>query len=439
MFNKNNLKHILIIALGFLSCSSIYLIESLILKNNSSAELTNEVSVLYGSFAMALGIFLFSIFYKKTKHIKLYYFIFMIFYLISIITFFITKNISLMSSCLCLSCTLGPAGFGAGYHYSLISSNIENKYQGRVYAIGYGLGSILTYLLTLYPNYVSNNVSLIINILVILIIIYLVFNTESLITQEKEKYTSSLKKNLLILLIIIISMATLTAVSQDIIGIYTLNNKNNWFADTRIHYSLGLIIGGIIYDKRKDIFDICLIISFIYPLVSIFLLEQNISLFNISGFSYFFLGFFSVFKALSFISLGTKNKNLICISAYGYMYERIVEGTFMIFQKSLLNNYIVLMMLETIFFAIVLGLYLFFYLNNKQDEDDKLKTLSLKNGLSIQEEKVFKLMMQDLSNQEIADRLYVSINTIRNQVSSIYRKTGMNKKQLREIYHYGTK
>lgn len=437
MFNKNNLKHILIIALGFFSCSSIYLIESLILKNNSSAGVANEVSVLYGSFAMALGIFLFSILYRKTKNIKLYYFIFMIFYLISIITFFTTKNISLMSLCLCLSCILGPAGFGAGYHYSLISSNIENKYQGRVYAIGYGIGSVLTYLLSLYPNYASDNISLIINILSIIITLYLVYNTKSLIIQEKEKNTYNLKKNLLILLIIIVSMATLTAISQDIIGTYTLNNKNNWFADTRLHYSLGLIIGGIIYDKRKDIFDICLIISFIYPLISIFLLEQNISLFNISGFSYFFLGFFSVFKALSFISLGTKNKNLICISAYGYMYERIVEGTFMIFQKNLLDNYIVLIMLEAIFFAIVLGLYLFFYLNNK--DTDKIKTLSIKNGLSIQEEKVFRLMMQDLSNQEIADNLYVSVNTIRNQVASIYKKTGMNKKELREIYHYGTK
>ena len=438
MLNKDNIKYILILALGFFSCSSIYLIQSLILKNNSSVEFANIVSVLYGSFSMTLGVLLFSILFKKVKNIKLYYILFMILYLTSIIISFTIKNSILMSICLCLSCLFGPAGFMAGYHYSLISSNIEMEYQGRIYSFGYALGSILTYLLTLMPNYVHNIISLIINILSILITLYLVCNSQSLIKYQKEKYTINLKKYLLIISIIVISMATLTAISQDIIGFYTLNSKNNWFANTRLHYSLGLIIGGIIYDKNQKIFDICLLISFIYPLVSIVLLEQNISLFNISAFSYFFLGFFSVFKALCFINLGVKNKHFISIAAYGYMYERIVEGTFMLIQKIILDNYMLLIIIEAILFAIVLGLYLFFYLNN-QTETDKIKNLAIKNSLSIQEEKVLRLMMKDLSNQEIADSLFVSVNTIRNQVASIYKKTGMKKQELRETFHYRTK
>ena len=73
----------------------------------------------------------------------------------------------------------------------------------------------------------------------------------------------------------------------------------------------------------------------------------------------------------------------------------------------------------------------------EKDEIDKIKSIALKNGLSIQEEKVLSLLLQDLSNQEIADELFVSVNTIRNHIASIYKKTGMKKKELREKYYYG--
>ena len=437
MFSKNNLKYILILALGFFTCSSIYLTEGIILKNSSSTELSNIVSVLFGSFAMAIGVLIFSILYKKVKNIKKYYFVSVLITLISLIVFFITKNVLVSSSCLILSCMLSVSGLGGAYNFSLIASNVEETYQGRVFAIGYALGSILSYLLSLFNNY---NITLYINIAVIIINLFLVYHTKSIVKEDKENITPSFKKYFLSLSIIIISMASLLSISQEIMSYHTLNSSEHmWFANTRIYYSLGLIISGIVYDKRNDIFDICLPISFIYPLISLVLFNQNVSLILVSGLSYFFLGFFSIFRALVFIKLSSKYKGFIYIAAYGLMYERIVEGLFMLLQLKLLKNYMVLLVLEAILLGIVLAVYLFFYLNNKNKEDtDIIKNLAIKNGLSIQEEKVLNLLMKDLTNQEIADELYLSINTIRNHVANIYRKTGMNKKELREKCYYGT-
>lgn len=438
MLSKNNFKYILVLALGFFACSYIYLIESIILKIYSNTDFANTVSVLYASFAMAIGILLFSIMYKKSKNIKKYYILFMLFSMISLIIFFTTKNVMVMSTCLCLSCLFGTAGFGASYHFSLISSNVEECYQARVYAIGYAIGSLLTYIFSIFSIFKSIYFLAII-IPTIVINIYMVCKCKSLIEIKKEDYTLSFKKIFITLSVIVISMSALSAISQVLIGFYTFNVSNNWFADTRIHYSLGLIIAGIIYDKRKDIFDIFLPISFIYPLISIVLLNQNISVTIISGVSYFFLGFFSVFRTLAFMNLGLKKKNMLIFSGFGLMYERIMEGITAIFQRKLLNNYLILISICAILLGIVLWIYLIFYLKSNKDDIDKVKELALKNGLSGQEEKVLNLMVQDLTNKEMADKLFLSVNTVRNHVANIYKKTNMNKKELKEKCFFGTK
>ena len=441
MFSKNNLKHILILALGFFSCSYAYLIETIIIKNNTSANFANTVSVLFGSFAMVLGLILFILLYKKTKHIRKFYLLAMLINLLSVIFFFNIKNSYLMATCLCLSCGFGVGGFAAGYHFSLVASNIEKEYQGRIFTFGYALGSLLTYIVTLLPKYAYNSIfASITNSVLILLTIFFIFRVEKIKIQEKEKFSKSIKAHIITLMIIVFSLATLTAVSQCMIGFYTLkDSSSNWFADTRIYYTIGLIISGIIYDKKKEIFDVILPISFIYPLLSIVLLKQDISLLIVSGLSYFFLGFFSTFRALAFISLGTKKKNLIFVSVLGLTLERFAEGMFVIVEEKIFDNFILLISIEAVLLAIALGITMLYLLknNNDKDETDKIKSISLKNGLSIQEEKVLSLLLQDLSNQEIADKLFVSVNTVRNHVANIYKKTGMKKKELREKYYYG--
>ena len=49
-------------------------------------------------------------------------------------------------------------------------------------------------------------------------------------------------------------------------------------------------------------------------------------------------------------------------------------------------------------------------------------------GLSEREIEVLKLLGQGLSNQEIADRLFVSLNTIKTHLSNIYNKLGVTRR-----------
>ena len=143
---------------------------------------------------MALGILTFGLLYRKRKNVRNVYIIFMLLALVSMISFFATKNKYFMSVCLCLSCFFGTAGFGAGYHFSLLGSNVEKEYRGRVFAIGYGLGSIGTYLMILLPeSFYSSISSLTVYIPVLLLNLYLVLKKTTLIQDKEEKQTSSFK------------------------------------------------------------------------------------------------------------------------------------------------------------------------------------------------------------------------------------------------------
>src|SRR5574344_1298127 len=135
MLSKNNLKYIIILGIGFLWCSSLYLSQEQYLLQYLSATSTNIVDMLFASLTMALGIITFFIAYKKKKNIKKIYLIFLSFTIILSIFYFLNSSPIILSIILCLTCLFGSAGFGANYHFSLVASNVDKKYRGIIFAI----------------------------------------------------------------------------------------------------------------------------------------------------------------------------------------------------------------------------------------------------------------------------------------------------------------
>lgn len=433
MFTKNNLKYILILALGFFYCSSVYLTQEQYLINYADTNFINIVELLFGSLSMALGILAFSLIYKKNYNIKKIYFIFMILSIISSILFFITKNIYLMGLFMNLTCFFGPAGFGAGYHFSLLGLNVIKGYRGRVFALGYGLASIGTYLLVTLPEkFYSTYLSLFLYIPIVLINLYIVMKNKNLDLIEENNNSNSYKKYFLKLSIIVISMSLLSALCTDAISVFTIN-INGGYGNSRIYYCLGLILSGILVDKKKNIFEILVIVSFIFELIGIFLLKENYSIKIIAGLSYFFIGFFVLFRTMTFINLIDDKKSIIYTCAFGLMYSRIIEGILVLVEDKLINNYLLLIIIISLTLSLVIIIYFLLYFQNKNVEFDSLiKKIVIKYKLSFQEEKVLSLLLKNYSNQEIANELFLSVNTVKNHLSNIYKKTNMKKKELKE-------
>ena len=110
-----------------------------------------------------------------------------------------------------------------------------------------------------------------------------------------------------------------------------------------------------------------------------------------------------------------------------------MEGIFVLFEKELIKNYTILIIIETILLCIVLYVYILYYLKvNQTTSNDRLKEIVNKYNLTSQEEKVLGLLVQDLTKKEIADILFLSVNTIKIHVTNIYKKTNMNRKELKE-------
>ena len=75
MFNKNNIKYILVLAIGFFWCSSLYLTQEQHLTVYASDNFINVAELLFGSLSMAAGILLFGLLYRKNRNMKNIYII----------------------------------------------------------------------------------------------------------------------------------------------------------------------------------------------------------------------------------------------------------------------------------------------------------------------------------------------------------------------------
>ncbi len=439
MFKKNNLKYIVILALGFSWCSSLYLTQEQALLKYADVDFVNIAELLFGSLSMALGILAFGFLYRNNKNMRMYYVIFMIISIVMAISFFATSDKYVMGVCLSLTCFFGTAGFGAGYHFSLLANEVEKEYRGRVFAIGYGLGSVGTYLMILLPeSFYSSIESLMIYIPAILINLYLILKRINLMHIEKEKMTLSFKNYFIRISIIILAMSLLSALSTDAISIQTINISGG-YGDSRLYYCGGLLLAGFLVDKKHNLFEILTIASFVFSLLAIILLKDGYSINIIAGLSYTFVAFFVLFRTMLFVNAVDSKKNMVWMAAFGLMYSRIMEGLMTLFEDKLIENYTVLIVVISIVLSLVIVLYFLLYFKNKQDNENSIiKSFSVKYNLSVQEEKVLSLLLLDKSNQEIADELYLSVNTIKNHIASIYKKTGMKKRELKEKYYYRT-
>ncbi len=439
MFSKNNLKCIIILAIGFFWCSSLYLTQEQYLTNYADIDFVNVAELLFGSLSMALGILIFGLMYQKNKNMRMHYTISIILAIVSAISFFATTDKYVMSVFMCLTCLFGTAGFGLGYHFSLLSNEVLKEYRGRIFAIGYGLGSIGTYLMVLLPeSFYSSIKSLIIYIPFIIVNLLLVIMKTNLISIEKEKLSLGFKKYFLRISVIVIAMSLLSALSTDAIAYHTIDIQGG-YGDTRIYYCLGLLIAGFLADKKKNIFEIMTIASFVFSLLAIILLNDGYSIKLIAGLSYSFVAFFVLFRTITFVNIVDSKKNFIWLSAFGLMYSRIMEALMVLFEDKLIGNYTILIVVISIVLSIVIVLYfLLYFQKNNISENSVIRELAIKYNLSNQEEKVLCLLLRDKTNQEMADELYLSVNTIRNHVASIYRKTNMKKKELKEKYYYMT-
>lgn len=109
-------------------------------------------------------------------------------------------------------------------------------------------------------------------------------------------------------------------------------------------------------------------------------------------------------------------------SQYSQQFEEDLERDSIHFKNKKINYWIPIL---TSLLLISLLVNFWFIKNNRK----KKKTINYKTILSPQEQKVFELMQQKLANKEIAERLFISLSTVKTHINSIYSKLSISSRK----------
>ena len=153
---------------------------------------------------------------------------------------------------------------------------------------------------------------------------------------------------------------------------------------------------------------------------------------------YIFFGFYSVYRVLLFVDI-SKGKDLSHLACIGLMWGRLGDAAGAASGIMLSSRPMVLITVMALLFVICI--FLFFhlyhtmYMHPVSPEVDYIQAFAARYDLSQREADIFRMVIGGCTNKEIADRLYISENTVKFHVRNLLRKTDCSKrKELLALY-----
>ena len=379
-------------------------------------------------------------------------------------------------------------GLHTGFTFTLVAVQIAPAHHGFCFALAYALGAIGSWLISLPGTEIMTAYFMIFvySILIALISVLILMYENAFRSEEDGRTEDSMTisvgsedhsklmpfsavtpeqgRELLILGTVIAAMAIITAIGTNDQICVEYAQKINIPAQ-RAFYALGLIAAGILYDKNHTLCGICTVASLIYPIVLIMLYNETGSFVAVIAISYIFQGFYSVYRAGSFMSVSDRYK-LPYLAVMGLVISRIFEALSVFVLNEIGYNKLSTVVISGILF---IPLVILFYSMVVEDYDKKqaastaaataaivsarqeavkevyaelsapenapmLKELTAKErraafaekyGLTRREEEIAEYLANGKTNGEIADSLKLSENTVRFHVSNLLKKTGM--------------
>lgn len=214
----------------------------------------------------------------------------------------------------------------------------------------------------------------------------------------------------------------------------------------RITNVFGLLLGGYITNRNKKISAITCLIILATPMLYIILQAQAGITLLVFLLSYFFTGVLSVYRfgITSDMSdaVNAKGLPMTFLCTFGLVFGRLGEGIGGFMGIKLSQNQLILISVTCFVLVIATAFFIFHYLTSfipvpqvVQNHEDRMTAFKVKYDISTREMDVLELLIEGKSNAEIADRLYVSENTVRFHVSNILKKTGCkSRKDVSSLY-----
>ncbi len=459
----------LLISLGYLSW--LYHLMD-ILPSTVSAD---QVSEVYGYLFQAAGLALFAAGVRFLPRILNYIgflivnTLFIVFLIPSVVASDI-NTVIIFGYLMNLSC-----GLISGYYLYALSRSADRRCQASVFGLSYGASCISLWLLTLGGNLLHSEYALIFYafLSIATIGLYKTIAPDAETCEDKEKKDAEdeekapeaetelssfspgliLLASVTILLLSLIKNLGFVFPSSDILAGVDLELS-------RIFYGGSLMIAGIVSDKSRKLGGILCLAALVIPFVTLLLSRGEVSGILLWSLTYFFNGFFSVYRVILFTDMSRSSgehsdsadnvcRKLMWLAPCGLLFGRIGDAAGTFIHIMLVENVNVLVITAATLF--ILTVFLFFQLYQQlymhtpvvvdppappKSDQELFEEFSLKYHCSQRERDVLRCILKEQSSSEIAETLFITESTVKFHVHNLLKKTSCkNRIELIGLYH----
>lgn len=336
-------------------------------------------------------------------------------------------------------------GMIAGSYLQMLAECASVKHSGIVFGAGYGIGSIVSFLISLIGdgNFLARPEAFVVYVIVCAASVPLsirIVGAEGSEEQGHNNLRAAQSGNLTtpnIASYLWLPGITVLLLSLEKSGGFyfpaaDLGNHNVSLELSRSFYAAGLIVAGLINDRRRSAGAVLCIAALVFPFFTMIAgTHSGINYFLwISG--YIFFGFYAVYRVLLFTDISRSAKGLGYLACMGLMWGRLGDASGAAIGMILGNKPIVLITVMAVFFVICIflffSLYQMMYMRHADSEPDYIIQFASQYGLSQRESDLMRLILGGNTNKEIAEKLFISENTVKFHVRNLLRKTDCKKR-----------
>lgn len=436
-----------LIGLGFLWTGTVYLVQAYRMLGMLDGEVVNLLTMGVYYVCQAAGIGALGLLFTKHRAIAggraLPFWCSIILLACTALSLFSPSIAIVIISGVLLNISIGAL---SGCYLTRLATDIPQQYRGRVFGGAYALGSIGTWLLSMPMGgkFLWHGGSFFaIAVLATLSLLLVRYLPQPPVAEARECKPGNFNKKTLLLaaaVLLLLSMENTLGFSFPLKG--SMNSVYIEF--TRAFYGVGLIIAGIVSDKNRRWGAICCLAALAFPFAALALGSNAAGETTMWVLAYLFLGFWSVHRILVFSDISSK-MDLPVLAVFGLLVGRLGEAAGTV-GTSVFSG-IPHVVLSGVVFMLVIALFFLLYqklygsaTNPEEAEKQRLTEYASRFGMSAREQEVFSLIIQGMSNAEIANALYITESTVKFHAGNIFRKTGLNSRlELISNYKLGVK
>jgi DNA-binding CsgD family transcriptional regulator/MFS family permease len=328
-----------------------------------------------------------------------------------------------------------------------LSTEIPQHRRGLVFGIAYAFGSIGTWLLSFPMNgkFLWNRESFFAIVILAAVSLLFVRHLPPLPEQVHENRPSNamFNKNTMWLVAAVIFLVCL----KNTLGFFFLLKSvagSVQIEFTRTFYSVGLIIAGLVSDKNRRWSAVCCLAALAFPFAALALGDSIAGETTMWMLAYLFLGFLTTYRTLVFADISAKMA-FPALATIGLMTGRLGEAAGTLGAGFLTGTPLIVVAAVVFAFIILLFLPLYHKLYASVAYPEEMEQIRFaeyvnRSGLSTREQEIFALVIQGMSNAEIAGALYITESTVKFHIGRIFKKTGItNRSGLIADYKLGNK